>query len=105
MEYIGKISDDYLLNCNCDIVICGCGQTGKRVLLNLQNRGLDSNVVGFCDSNAELIGTYVMGKLVYTYKSMVHLKPEAAYLIACADILPLVKILSDEGIKKIHITR
>lgn len=105
MEFIGKISDDYFLETKDHIVICGCGQTGKKVLNNLIERGLSDKVLGFCDRNIESQGTFVMEKLVYSYEEIIRIDPSAAYLIACADILQVLEILNKNNIKMVHITR
>lgn len=105
MEFIGKISDDHFLEDKDYIVICGCGKIGKKVLINLSERGISDKVLGFCDMNIELHGTRIMEKQVYSYEEMMRMEPSATYLIACADVLRVFELLDKNKIKVVHVTR
>lgn len=105
IEFIGNIREDIKLEQEAQLVIFGCGKTGKEVFEVLRERGLSSKVAAFCDSNPALCGKQLDGvKIISVEEAAVHYK-DAAYLAAGCCVRAMVEALQSCGVKKIHITR
>ena len=105
MKFIGRIQDDIMLRKENEIVIYGCGRTGKQIYQELKKRGLGEKVCAFCDENSDLYGKQIEGVLVMRLTEAVARYNEAAYLVASCCVKDMVIALQSMDVKNIHITR
>lgn len=105
MKFIGRVQDDILLQTEDEIVIYGCGRTGKQVYAELKERGLASKVLAFCDENPNLRGKKIEGIPIVSVTDASQKYKGAAYLIASCCIKDMINILQKNNVDNIHITR
>lgn len=105
MKYIGSMEEDDQLNEKSQIVIYGTGIIGKKIFDILVRRGLENNVVAFCDSNSNLWGTSVKDREVMELKEIIGRFPHADYLVGSCCVRQITETLVENDIEKIHIVR
>ncbi len=82
--YIAKQKNEYhkLVEGNQTLVQYGCGSDGFRLLNYARGKELLHRVSCLCDSNPNLWGTEVFGKIIYSLQEVQEKYPDAVYLIA-----------------------
>lgn len=104
IEHIGKIEDDKSLLDEPQVVICGCGRIGKKVLTFLESN-LENKEIVFCDVDEKKQGTKESGIDIISYEEAIESYHDACFVIANLQVRVVMEKLIDADIKIIHIVR
>lgn len=104
MVYIGNILYDEKLLCEKkNLIICGAGVNGQRILRYLEINGVKQRVICFCDSNKSLNGKHIEDVPVQYSEDVCKYYLDADYLISGRYVKEIYQALREKSIEKIHV--
>lgn len=104
MVYIGNILYDEKLLCEKkNLIICGAGVYGQRILRYLEINGVKQYVICFCDSNESLNGKYIEDIPVRLLGDVCQEYLDADYLVSGRYVKEIYQMLREKSIEKIHV--